>query len=338
LRESDTTYGRNSEEVDNLDRALEIGRSCRIPAVALSLLAFVAGNASAAPVIQSDAFAAATEFGVDPGTTTDSSTTAIPGDSAVANVLRCVGTGFCAVQPSGGSGAEATAITYYGSNRARVVGEDHGDPNQDYVQEEARASSLWADEWVFGTPLPSITLAVSLDIHLDGQWSNSASAIYHVSVFDTTLPISPNPDDPTPFFPYSFAPVAIFEFESASNVARVLDRNGLRLVPVPDGGLASGSVDLAATLQFVPVSGRTYIVAARLFVATADGDSSADFDSTGELARIVVPNGVTLNSAAGANWNVVVSESRAAPLLAASGLALWSLRARRARPLLARPQ
>jgi MYXO-CTERM domain-containing protein len=121
---------------------------------------------------------------------------------------------------------------------------------------------------------------------------------------------------------FNFAAVAAFSFESTADSAIAIDSTGFRLIPIEDGGEASGSVDLEVTLEFVPVAGRTYIAAARLLVATGEGDSSVDFGSTGEITRIVLPADVSLSSAAGASWNTVVPEPSLAALLAVGVLAL----------------
>jgi hypothetical protein len=138
----------------------------------------------------------------------------------------------------------------------------------------------------------------------------------------------PNPDDPNPLLPFHFVRVAGFQFDSATDVAVAFDANLFRFIPVEDGGQANGSVDLDLTLTFVPVAGRTYTIAAALTAQTGDGDSSVDFDSSGEVTRIVLPPGVSLGSAAGASWNTVVPEPGLASLLTAGGLALAWVRRR----------
>jgi MYXO-CTERM domain-containing protein len=289
---------------------------------AAGILSGGALGAVAAPLIQSDAFAEAAESGEDPGIDSEEDSASQAGVAAVANAFRCLGAAVCAVPPDifESGGAYARAVTSYGSNRARASASSHGN-DVNFVGQFAEASSLWADDWIFFTPLPSITQAVGLDIHLDGDWDNG-DAIYQLAVFDTTMPFTPNPDDPNPVLPFYFAAVAAFSFESTADSAIAIDSTGVRLIPIEDGGEASGSVDLDVTLEFVPVAGRTYIAAARLLVATGEGDSSVDFGSTGEITRIVLPADVSLSSAAGASWNTVVPEPSLAALLAVGVLAL----------------
>jgi hypothetical protein len=220
----------------------------------------------AAPLIESTAFAAASESGEDPGGDEDTDTSSAPDGLALAEAFRCPGTAACVLEPGSfgfkGAGAWASAQTDFGSNRARASSSDAIDLSiENDVIDYASASSLWIDEWTF-TLLPAyLGIPVTLDLHLEGDWGNTASAMFQVAVFDPSLPFSPNPDETDPFLPVPAAPVAGLSFDSRNPAIFVTWSPGF--IPVEDGGEPDGSVDVAATLSFVPVAGRTYTVAAR---------------------------------------------------------------------------
>lgn len=278
----------------------------------------------AAPLIESTASAVADERGEDSGSDSDVDSSSTPGADVVASAFRCPGIPTCALYDPifgfKGLGAWAGAETDFGSNRARASSSSGYNLVENGVTDYAEASSLWIDEWTF-TLLPSYLGApVTLDIHLDGDWGNTGRARFELAVFDPALPFTPNPDETDPFLPIEAAGVAGLTFDSGASAIFMTSLPGF--IPVEDGGKPDGSVDVPVTLGFVPVAGRTYTVAARLAVATGGDEDAqyADFGSTAELTRIVLPTGVTFTSAAGASWNTVVPEP-AATALVAFGLA-----------------
>lgn len=135
-------------------------------------------------------------------------------------------------------------------------------------------------------------------------------------------PPEPNPEDPPPLLQPDVQNVAGVDFES--DRANIILEPGLVLIPNPDADDPDGSIDMVVTFSFVPTAGDTWIVQALLLVQSQselDHDVVADFDSTAELVRVVVPEGVSFSSAAGASYDVVVPEPGAAVLIALGALA-----------------
>jgi hypothetical protein len=295
-------------------------------------IGLAAAPASALPLIDSRAEAYSDESGEDPGGESDYEQATAAGASAVAETFRCVGSGSCALPPFGWPpyGARADATTNFGRNRARARGANGYDPNNENdVVDSAAASSLWTDDWTFSVPLSAVGDPVSLEFALDGSWQNDGFARFEAGVFDTTMPVTPNPDDPDPFLPGGYQIVAGLMFDSTAESVFTFPFSGF--IPVEDGGEPDGSVDLLIRIDFVPVPGRTYMVAARLVVEGYSGEAhtGAEFGSTAELVRVVVPSGVSFESAAGASWNVEAPEPGLA-MLAGAGL-LAAIGARRLR-------
>lgn len=289
------------------------------------------GTAGAVAIVESTAFAFSDESGNDPGSEVDEAETAAPGVEVGAHALRCLGSAPCAVDPTdyASIGGHARARTDFGRNRAQAYGSSGPDPGvEDDVVSGGEASSLWIDEWTF-SGLAGQT--VSIELHLEGSWQNTGTSVFQAAVADSTLPPIHNPDDPNPFLDLAGQIVTSVSFDNRMTGA--FDGVPPFFVPVPDGGEPDGNVDLALTLRFVPVPGRTYLVGARLQVA-ADGeedDEGADFYSTAAVTRVVVPAGLSLASASGASWNVSVPEPSPGMLLLAAlgGLAAVRSRARR---------
>lgn len=288
----------------------------------------LAGDAAAAPLISSAALAAADEAGEEVGVDSDQDATSVAGQFVDAIAVRCPGSAPCAIPPGslvfGGSAAYASARTDYGSNRARAWGVSDLSGSTTLI-ETASASSLWIDEWTFSVPLPSLNLMTGIDVHVDGTWSNG-TALFSLAIYDPTLPYSPNPDDPIPNV--AMTPIAFVTIDSSSGFGLRVDQTGGQ--PVPFVGGPSGSVDADVTLRFAPVAGRTYTVVGFLTaeVSGAPGQAWSDFGSTGELTRVVLPGGITFNSAAGASYNLAVPEPTAASSLvtALAALAVAGLR------------
>jgi hypothetical protein len=285
-------------------------------------------NAAAVPLISSTASAAADEAGEEFGVDSDQEATSLAGQLALAEAFRCPGSGSCVPGSFGfgGSAAYADALTHYGSNRARASGvTDVSGANT--LIETASASSLWIDEWTFSVPFPSLNRMTDVDVHLDGVWNNG-TALFSFVIYDPTLPYTPSPDDPIPSI--AMAPIAMFTVDSASSFALWLDPSGGGVIPFAGG--PTGSIDVDLTLRFAPVAGRTYTVAGSLFVEVsgAPGQAWSDFGSTGELTRVVLPGGITFNSAAGASYNLAVPEPTGTALLA-TALTAFAIRVRRAR-------
>ena len=286
---------------------------------------WLAPPAAALTLIETEVWAEAVESGEDPGSEFDEDQTSTPGDSISANANECPGDAFCASLPGDISGAYARAETDYGSNRAYARAPDGYDEDfENDVVDTAFASSFWADEWTFIVPLAAIGAPVSLEFVLDGSWANEGGATFGAGIFDRDAFYVRNPDDPIPFLDVEEEPVASLELsthEETGLLFQPIAGNPIQIISIDEGGEVNGSIDLHVVMQFIPVPGRTYTVAARLVAgASSDLDSSiADFESTGELVRVVVPDGVSFSSAAGAQWNVEVPEPSAAALL---GLAL----------------
>jgi hypothetical protein len=277
---------------------------------------------SALPLVESVAEAEAIEYGEDPGSDSDSEQTSAPGDVASVNVGRCPGPVGVCVETDLPTQSEAWARTHFGSNQASV----NAHSGSSLVEESARASSLWIDEWIFLIPPAAIGNPVLIDIQLDGTWENGAGVRFEAAVIDPTLPGPPfNSDDP-PLFDLGGLPVAFVEFDNAAEYAST--NVAPFLIPVEDGGEPDGSVDLTLTLRFVPVPLRTYLVAAALVLGANGGEAAtrADFSSTAAVTRVVVPPGVTF-SATGV-YEVAVPEPGAALLVAAAAVALALARLR----------
>jgi hypothetical protein len=299
-------------------------------------VAFVPGTSAALPIIQSTAEAFSDESGGDPGSDTDSDQTSVAGATVQAHALRCAGAGPCALDPQlfESAGGHARARTDFGVNRARAFGNDGPDPLADSdVVDGGSASSLWVDEWTVAVPLQSVGLPIAIDLQLEGSWRNTGSVRFAAAVADSTLPPVVDPDDPFPFLDLEGRTLSSVGFDSAAGFAF----NGVApfIVPVPDGGEPDGNADLTLTLSFVPVPGRTYLVAARLAVeAGGEHDQeSADFESTARVTRVVLPGGVSFATAAGASWNSVVAEPAGPALLLLAAGALLTRRRRGSRPV-----
>lgn len=297
-----------------------------------SLAGLFPGPALGLSLVGSVADAASDEAGEDPGSDVDHAQTSTPGARASASAVRCLGAGLCAVPPEfDGAGASARASTDFGENRARVYGNSGVDPRSSEetvndIVDTASASSLWVDEWTFAVTPGSLGLAVLIELHLEGSWNNTGRALFAAAVADPLLSPIDNPDDPNPFLDLDGRALSSVSFDNRSPIAF----NGAApfIVPIPDGGEADGNAELGFMLRFVPQPGQTYLVAARLAASTSgqlDGES-ADFESTARVTRVVLPEGITFTSAAGASWNAVVPEPSSILLGAASALALAARR------------
>lgn len=305
-----------------------------VAALLAALGSGIATPAGAVPRIETNVRAEAWESGEDPGNEVDEDSTEAPGDTIEANAFRCLGDAICAFLPGDVHGGFARARTDYGVNRAYArAPEGENEFAENDVIDSAYASSFWADEWTFDVALPALGAPVSLAFQIDGSWSDTA-AMFGAGIFDADEFYVPNPDDPLPFLDVDAQMIASIElqtFEENAVVFQPTAGNFLQLIPLDDGGEASGSVDLEIVVQFIPIPGHTYIVAARMLAVAGGGGPGgqvADFESTSELIRVVVPEGVSFTSAAGAQWNVVVPEVGAAWLVGLAAVAVAGARRR----------
>lgn len=282
----------------------------------------VALPAAAEPFAESQADAEASESGIDPGFDTDSDSSSTPGGSSLATAYRCPGDQTCTFlpgeEPLGGRGY---AETDYGSNRASSRAAEGYGAGDDSVANSASASSFWADEWTFDVASPAAGQAVSIDIHLDGFWTNFGFAEYGAGIGQRIVPApEPNPEDPPPFLLPDVELLAGLTFTTTH-------WNG---GPGDGEGDPAGSVDEVFTFSFVPEAGETYVMQARLDARSVGrptgGETQAGFDSTAALVRVVVPEGISFVSAAGADYTVQVPEPAAALLLLAGGALLAARR------------
>lgn len=149
-------------------------------------------------------------------------------------------------------------------------------------------------------------------------WTNGGQARYQIGIGERIFPPpAPNPEDPPPFLDLDVDLVAGWAFQTPE--------------PGEDGGeVPDGSVDTVATFSFVPEPGATYVVQARLDVDSTGlytgGATDAGFGSTAALVRVVVPEGVSFASAAGASYPVEVPEPSAALLVVVALGSLSTLR------------
>lgn len=221
--------------------------------------------------------------------------------------------------PDPQNAAVATARTDYGSNRATVYA---GSLNYDVVS-SARALSYWQDEWTFTGVQPGDV--VTLRFRLDGNWTNVSGLAYRFGVFDPTLPFSLGPDELAPGAAYGHP----IEMEAVATASEFLaaDQRGFQFAPPsalsfddPADWTEGGTIDWSFDLQWQPVEGRTYTLASALdlFVSIRDGlvdptsqdttpagvAARAEFGNTVALTEVVLPDGVSLSSSAGAVYNI----------------------------------
>jgi len=288
-------------------------------------------SASAISLIDSGTSAESQEEGEDSGGDLDGDQTDQAGVSVTGGTFRCPGTALCDFLPGESHGAFASAETSFGSNRASAFSESGRDLNQENdVRDRAAASSFWEDDWTFSVSPSAAGKLVSLEFHFDGSWSNGATAQFEAGVFDASITDIPGIEDPPRFLPIFFDQIAGVHFDSSEQFMFVVPGFPGPIVPIEDGGQPDGAVDITVTIQFVPTAGHTYIVGSRLFTQThgEEHNESADFDSTAELTRVIVPDGVTFTPSSGFAWNVEVPEPAAGVLLAFGAAATGAARAR----------
>jgi hypothetical protein len=298
-----------------------------LPALVSSFSWLAAQPAGAVPFTQSVASAESSESGEDEGIERDGDIDTNPDGTAEAVTFRCPGTALCSFLPGDpGVGGRGFARTDYGSNRASSFAEEGYGVDDVSVANYAGASSFWSDEWTFDVAPSSAGQAVTLDIHLDGFWENGAFAEYALGIGTRIVPPpEPDPEGPPPFLDPDLDLVAGVSFLSTS--PNLFAGPPLQIIVLPDGDHSqgdgdedpNGSVDIVVTISFVPEPGATYVVQARLDVRSVGrytgGHSHAGFDSTAEIVRVVVPEGTSFTSAAGADWNVQVPEPAVALLV-----------------------
>ncbi len=285
---------------------------------------WLAHPAAAAILIQTEVWAESSEVGEDPGTDYDTDQSSSAGDSIEANADRCPGPVICVEQPGSTSGAFARARTDYGTNRAYARAPDGYDEfHENDVVDSSWGSSFWGDEWTFGGVAGG---RVAIEFAFDGSWSNGAAAMFEAGIFDTEEFYVENPDEPLRFLDIDeeqIASLQLYTYEETGILFQPIAGNPFQIIPIDEGGEPSGNIDLHVVIQFVPVPGRAYTVAARLVALAGGEDSSiANFESTAQVVRVVVPEGMSFSSLSGADWNVEVPEPGAAGL---AGLALFAV-------------
>jgi len=303
-------------------RALILGTA----AMAVIGLGLGPGVASAASLVRSEAYATSDEEGEDPGTELDEDETSTPGAAAQANTFRCPGTATCAFDPQNPAiGARAFATTDFGINRATARAAGGYDASaENNVSDSADAASLWISEWTLLVLPGGVGKPVSLQFELDGAWDRGG-ATFDAMIADSTQVPPYDPDDLSDPVIKNAEAVASLSVDTTEDTMFLFSGAQNPIIPFPEGGQEAGQVDRTFVLSFVPVSGRMYLVGARLRVGAGDpgGDSFADFGGTAELTRVILPEGVSFTSDVDVAWPVeVVPEPGTAVLLALGTAAL----------------
>ncbi|MCL4791062.1 MAG: hypothetical protein KJ040_03320 [Gammaproteobacteria bacterium] len=219
-------------------------------------------------------------------------------------------------------GAAARARTTYGSNQAQAFATG----NDELSGTGAYAQSLWFDEVSFFRGLPGGTTTVRLTFSLDGEWDNYGSFMFNAGLYD-------------PLQSFYNADAGGTHYLSMANV---LVSNGGELgqqiaggnwfnVPwdtpaalVPGAGDADGSFDLVFDLFATVNVGQSYVLYGELQVLGNDYQSaSVDAFNTGRLSAVLLEEGVSMTSAAGAldNYNVSAVPLPGAGWLLGTGIA-----------------
>jgi hypothetical protein len=285
--------------------------------------------------------------------------TSVAGDqvsvTATATAIGCGGddNSFCSVGPSEDlqdGGAAARAPTDYGSNRVYVRSNHYDLGGVVSHVDAASASSAWMDEWTLGgnvTGLPDFTVT----LRADGSWSDRGAFALQVLLVNTQLGTTLGDDG----LPTGTVARGVMTNACEGGYDGGLSLAGCNALPLPPGFPAilpgndfvdvnpdadeSGIFDHLLQLSAAWSTGRTYQVIVRLTAATgARAGSLLDAESTARVTQVLIPEGGTLTSSAGAlgSYNVTSVPAPAVGWMVGAAVAGLGWRSRR-RPRPARP-
>lgn len=304
--------------------------------------------ASAASFIVSEAEAFAqtwvteTDQTIAEGSDSDESNT--PGDLAVAEATAtgCL-TGDnsqCAVIPEDPpNGAVARARTDYGSNRA-YARSNHFDVGGTVSHvDSAGARSTWADAWTLGGNVTG-QQDFMITLRADGDWRGQGMFALQVLIVDGNEILYGDEDLPIGTVAQGTMTNACgWDFDVGIDLGCdpiVLPPGfppitGESFVDVNPDGDNSGDFDHFLQVSAPWVTGKTYQVIVTLAAGTGPSDNSRlDAESTARITQVLIPQGGTLTSEAGAlaNYNVAAVPVPAVGWIVGAALAGIGLRAR----------
>lgn len=219
---------------------------------------------------------------------------------------------YCAVDPYPPPSDNARARTDYGSNRVRVEAAHYDTAGSVSHIHAAGATSTWSDLWTLGgnvTGNPDLLIAV----HADGHWSNQGAFALQVLVIDGTE------------IQYGDAqlPLGTIGRGVMTNACGALDSgivlDGCNAPPLPfplpyesfvntnPDNDDDGQFDHTLLVKAPWMAGHTYRIITTLYAGTGPAENSVlDAFSTAQVTQVLLPQGGTLTSAAGAlaNYNV----------------------------------
>jgi hypothetical protein len=322
-------------------------------ALAATLSACLATSATAAPFVESEveafsySFATQTDEGIAEDSDSDSTSTPGALASAQAEATGCIAddNSLCAVIPDT-TLATARARTDYGANRVYVAGKLNSVGSTVSHTDFAQAVSRWQDDWTLGgnvTGLPDFTIT----LQVDGSWRGEGAFALKLLVVDTWLGTELDETTGEPVGTIGRGvmtnacggtldgqlPFASGECDPPVLPPGVPPSVGRELVvDVNPDGDSSGTFNAALQVTAPWNVGRTYRILADMIAITGpDSLTELDAESTARVTSVLIPQGGTLASAAGAldNYNVTSVPVPAVGWLLVPALGALGLRARR---------
>lgn len=239
------------------------------------------------------------------------------------------------------SGAVARATTDYGSNRAYVRSNHYSVGGTTSHVDSAFAASTWADAWTLGGNVTGQEDFV-ITLRADGNWNGFGMFALQVLVVEGAgLSYG---DDQLPIGTVTqgvMTNACGWEFDITISLAACdapAPPPGLPLpsdftfVDVNTDGDSRGDFDHFLQVSVPWVTGQTYQVLVTLLAGTGPSDNSRlDAESTARITQVLIPQGGTLVSEAGAieNYNVATVPVPAVGWLVGAALAGIGLRGRR---------